>query len=67
MTALPLVCHRPAGLRFFTVYGPWGRPDMSVMTFCRKILQGQPIRVFQVGPGCACRQCSLCPGVPGVV
>ncbi|KXZ53978.1 hypothetical protein GPECTOR_6g898 [Gonium pectorale] len=37
------------GLRFFTVYGPWGRPDMSVMAFTRNILDGKPIRVFQ-GP-----------------
>lgn len=38
------------GLRFFTVYGPWGRPDMSVMSFTRSIVDGKPIRVFQ-GPG----------------
>ncbi|PNW82253.1 hypothetical protein CHLRE_06g278143v5 [Chlamydomonas reinhardtii] len=37
------------GLRFFTVYGPWGRPDMSVMAFSRNIVDGKPIRVFQ-GP-----------------
>ncbi|GIL49826.1 hypothetical protein Vafri_6123 [Volvox africanus] len=37
------------GLRFFTVYGPWGRPDMSVMAFARNIVDGKPIRVFQ-GP-----------------
>ncbi|KAG2500300.1 hypothetical protein HYH03_001878 [Edaphochlamys debaryana] len=37
------------GLRFFTVYGPWGRPDMSVMSFSRNIVDGKPIRVFQ-GP-----------------
>ncbi|GLC40998.1 hypothetical protein PLESTB_000953800 [Pleodorina starrii] len=37
------------GLRFFTVYGPWGRPDMSVMAFARNIVDGKPIRVF-MGP-----------------
>ncbi|KXZ52291.1 hypothetical protein GPECTOR_10g923 [Gonium pectorale] len=37
------------GLRFFTVYGPWGRPDMSVMAFSRNIVDGKAIRVFQ-GP-----------------
>jgi UDP-glucuronate 4-epimerase len=37
------------GLRFFTVYGPWGRPDMAVWTFTRKILAGEPIRVFNHG------------------
>ncbi|PNH09780.1 UDP-glucuronate 4-epimerase 2 [Tetrabaena socialis] len=37
------------GLRFFTVYGPWGRPDMSVMSFSRNIVNGKPIRVFK-GP-----------------
>jgi UDP-glucuronate 4-epimerase len=37
------------GLRFFTVYGPWGRPDMSVMLFTRAILAGEPIRVFNHG------------------
>ena len=34
------------GLRFFTVYGPWGRPDMAVWLFTRAILAGQPIKVF---------------------
>ncbi|CAG0963616.1 UDP-glucuronate 4-epimerase [Burkholderiales bacterium] len=34
------------GLRFFTVYGPWGRPDMAPMLFTRAILAGEPIRVF---------------------
>eukprot|EP00963_Diacronema_lutheri_P013424 scaffold2636_cov340-Pavlova_lutheri.AAC.86 len=38
------------GLRFFTVYGPWGRPDMALFTFVRNVLQGIPIRVFR-GPG----------------
>ena len=37
------------GLRFFTVYGPWGRPDMSLFMFTRKILQGEPIDVFNYG------------------
>ena len=37
------------GLRFFTVYGPWGRPDMAPMIFTRKILAGEPIEVFNEG------------------
>ncbi len=37
------------GLRFFTVYGPWGRPDMSPFIFVRKILGGDPIDVFSHG------------------
>ncbi|MGE0858704.1 MAG: NAD-dependent epimerase [Gammaproteobacteria bacterium] len=37
------------GLRFFTVYGPWGRPDMSLFMFTRKILRGEPIDVFNYG------------------
>jgi UDP-glucuronate 4-epimerase len=37
------------GLRFFTVYGPWGRPDMSAMIFTRAILAGEPIDVFNNG------------------
>jgi len=37
------------GLRFFTVYGPWGRPDMSLFLFTRKILAGEPIEVFNHG------------------
>jgi UDP-glucuronate 4-epimerase len=37
------------GLRFFTVYGPWGRPDMAPMLFTRAILAGEPIRVFNNG------------------
>ncbi len=37
------------GLRFFTVYGPWGRPDMSLFLFTRKILEGEPIQVFSYG------------------
>ena len=37
------------GLRFFTVYGPWGRPDMAPMLFARAILSGEPIKVFNHG------------------
>ena len=37
------------GLRFFTVYGPWGRPDMSLFLFTKKILAGEPIDVFNHG------------------
>jgi UDP-glucuronate 4-epimerase len=37
------------GLRFFTVYGPWGRPDMSQILFTKAILAGEPIRVFNNG------------------
>jgi UDP-glucuronate 4-epimerase len=37
------------GLRFFTVYGPWGRPDMSPMLFASAILEGRPIKVFNHG------------------
>ena len=37
------------GLRFFTVYGPWGRPDMALFMFTRKILAGEPIDVFNHG------------------
>jgi len=37
------------GLRFFTVYGPWGRPDMSPMLFAKAILAAEPIRVFNHG------------------
>ena len=42
--ALPMT-----GLRFFTVYGPWGRPDMSLFQFTRNILEGKPIPVFNYG------------------
>ncbi len=38
-----------SGLRFFTVYGPWGRPDMAYFSFTRKILAGEPIEVFGQG------------------
>ncbi len=34
------------GLRFFTVYGPWGRPDMAMFIFAKAILEGKPIRLF---------------------
>ena len=37
------------GLRFFTVYGPWGRPDMSAMIFAKAIVEGKPIQVFNHG------------------
>lgn len=37
------------GLRFFTVYGPWGRPDMALFKFTRNIIAGQPIDVFNYG------------------
>ena len=38
-----------SGLRFFTVYGPWGRPDMALFIFTRAILSGQPIEVYNYG------------------
>ena len=37
------------GLRFFTVYGPWGRPDMALFLFTKNILAGEPINVFNYG------------------
>ncbi|WP_291848331.1 NAD-dependent epimerase [Bradyrhizobium sp.] len=37
------------GLRFFTIYGPWGRPDMAVFLFTKAILEGSPIRLFNHG------------------
>lgn len=37
------------GLRFFTVYGPWGRPDMAYFSFTKSILSGKPIKVFNYG------------------
>ena len=37
------------GLRFFTVYGPWGRPDMAMFLFTKAIIEGQPIQVFNKG------------------
>ena len=41
---IPITC-----LRFFTVYGPWGRPDMAAFSFTKKILEGETIRVFNNG------------------
>merc|ERR1719491_383115 len=38
------------GLRFFTVYGPWGRPDMAAFSFAKKIQAGESVNIFQ-GPG----------------
>ena len=38
-----------SGLRFFTVYGPWGRPDMAYFSFTQKILSGEPIEVYGEG------------------
>ncbi|WP_421855056.1 SDR family NAD(P)-dependent oxidoreductase [Oricola sp.] len=40
---------RTTGLRFFTVYGPWGRPDMAVYLFTRAMFEGRPIRLFNHG------------------
>ena len=40
---------KTTGLRFFTVYGPWGRPDMALFLFTKAILAGEPIRVFNHG------------------
>jgi UDP-glucuronate 4-epimerase len=40
---------KTTGLRFFTVYGPWGRPDMSAFLFARAILDGKPLQVFNHG------------------
>lgn len=37
------------GLRFFTVYGPWGRPDMALFLFTKNIIEGKPIQVFNYG------------------
>ena len=37
------------GLRFFTVYGPWGRPDMAYFSFTKNIIEGKPIKVFNHG------------------
>jgi UDP-glucuronate 4-epimerase len=37
------------GLRFFTVYGPWGRPDMAMFIFTKAILEGRPIQLFNHG------------------
>ena len=40
---------KSTGLRFFTVYGPWGRPDMAYYTFTEAILKGEPIHLFNHG------------------
>ena len=40
---------RTTGLRFFTVYGPWGRPDMAMWIFAKAILAGEPITLFNNG------------------
>ena len=40
---------KSTGLRFFTVYGPWGRPDMAMYIFAEKILKGEPISVYNHG------------------
>jgi len=37
------------GIRFFTVYGPWGRPDMALFTFVKRILAGEPINIYNAG------------------
>ncbi|MEI7609997.1 MAG: SDR family NAD(P)-dependent oxidoreductase [Rhodospirillaceae bacterium] len=37
------------GLRFFTVYGPWGRPDMALFKFCKSIIEGEPITIYNNG------------------
>ncbi|ODT31508.1 MAG: capsular biosynthesis protein CpsI [Kaistia sp. SCN 65-12] len=44
-----LFCLPTTGLRFFTVYGPWGRPDMALFKFTKNILEGRPIPVFNNG------------------
>jgi UDP-glucuronate 4-epimerase len=44
-----LFCIPVTGLRFFTVYGPWGRPDMAIWTFTAAILDGRPIKLFNNG------------------
>ena len=40
---------KSTGLRFFTVYGPWGRPDMAMYIFAEKIFNGEPISVYNFG------------------
>lgn len=44
-----LFCLPTTGLRFFTVYGPWGRPDMSAYLFTKAIFEGEPIKLFNHG------------------
>ena len=42
--------HLPTtGIRFFTVYGPWGRPDMALFLFTRNIIEGKPIKIYNNG------------------
>jgi UDP-glucuronate 4-epimerase len=43
---------RTTGLRFFTVYGPWGRPDMALFIFTKQMLEGKPIEIFNNGAMC---------------
>ena len=45
----PLFGLSATGLRFFTVYGPWGRPDMSAWLFAQAIMEGKPIQIFNHG------------------
>jgi UDP-glucuronate 4-epimerase len=40
---------RATGVRFFTVYGPWGRPDMALFLFTKNIIEGKPINIFNNG------------------
>ena len=40
---------KTTGLRFFTVYGPWGRPDMALFQFTKNILEKKPIKIFNFG------------------
>jgi len=40
---------KSTGLRFFTVYGPWGRPDMALFLFTKNILENKPIKIFNNG------------------
>jgi len=44
-----LFCLPVTGLRFFTIYGPWGRPDMAIFLFTRAIVEGKPIKLFNHG------------------
>ena len=47
-TPICTVCRRRA-LRFFTVYGPWGRPDMAMWLFAKAIMADEPIKLFNNG------------------
>lgn len=53
------------GLRFFTVYGPWGRPDMAYWTFTQAVLEGRPIEVY--GQGAPSRDFTYCDDVVGAI